>query len=51
MSDLFFFFGLLRGWVALEYGLVSLVRNCLLRLAHALCCRSRRCLASVAFFV
>ena len=34
---------------ALDYGLVSLGLHCFLRLAHALCCRSRQCLASVAF--
>ena len=37
--------------VALEYGLVSLGLRCFLRLAHALYCRSRQCLASVAFSV
>ena len=45
------FFCLLRGCVALEYGLVSFGLRCFLRLAHALYCRSRRCLASVAFSV
>ena len=39
---------LLRGCVALAYGLVSLGLHCFLRLAHALYCHSRRCLASVA---
>ena len=42
---------LLRGCVALEYGLVSLDLHCFLRLARALCCRSRQILASVAFSV
>ena len=41
----------LRGCVALECGLVSLGLRCFLRLAHALYCRSRRCLASVALSV
>ena len=31
--------------------MVSLGLHCFLRLAHALYCRSRRCLASVAFSV
>ena len=44
-------FCLLRGCVALEYALVSLGQHCFLRLARALCCRSRRCLASVNFSV
>ena len=39
----------LRRWVALEYGLVWLGLHCFLRFAHALYCRSRQCLASVAF--
>ena len=39
------------GCVELEYGLVSLGLHSFLRLAHALYCRSRRCLASVAFSV
>ena len=42
---------LLRGCVTLEYGLVSLSLHCFLRLAPALYCRSRRCLASVALSV
>ena len=46
---------LLRGGVGLEYGLVydlvSLGLHCFLRLAHALYCRSGRCLAGVAFSV
>ena len=42
---------LLRGCIAVEYGLVSLGLHCFWRLAHALYCRSRRCLASVAFSV
>ena len=44
-------FCLLRGCVALEYGSVSLGLHCFLRSAHALYCRSRRYLASVAFSV
>ena len=44
-------FCLLRGCVALEYGVVSFGLHCFLRLAHAVYCRSRRCLASVAFSV
>ena len=40
-----------RGGVALEYALVSLGLHCFLRLAHALYCRSGRCLATVAFSV
>ena len=41
-------FCLLRVCVALEYGLVSLGLHCFLRLARALYCCSRRCLAYVA---
>ena len=44
-------FCLLRGGVGLEYDLVSLELHCFLRLAHALYCRSGRCLAGVAFSV
>ena len=39
----------LRGCIALEFGLVSLGLHCFLRLSHALYCRSTRCLAYVAF--
>ena len=42
---------LLRGGVGLEYGLVSLGLHCFLRLERALCWRSGRCLAGVAFSV
>ena len=44
-------FRILRGCVALEYGLVSFGMHCFLRLAHALYGRSRRCLTSAAFSV
>ena len=37
--------------VGLEYDLVSLGLHCFLRLAHALYCRSGRCLAGVDFSV
>ena len=37
---------LMRGCIVLEFGL-----HCFMRLSHALCCCSGRCLASVAFFV
>ena len=43
------FLCLLRGCIALEFGLVSLGLCCFLRLSHALFFRSRRCLAYVAF--
>ena len=41
----------LRGFIALEFGLVSLGLHCFLRVSHALYCRSRRCHAYVAFSV
>ena len=44
-------FCLLRGGVGFEYGMVSLGLHCLLRLERALCWRSGRCLAGVAFSV
>ena len=40
-----------REGVAVEYALVSLGLHCFLQLAHALYCRSGRCLATVAFSV
>ena len=42
---------LLQGCIALEFGFVSLGLHCFLRLSHALYCRSRQCLAYVAFSV
>ena len=44
-------FCLLRGGVGLEYDLVSLGLHCFLRLAHALYCRSGRCLAGFVLAV
>ena len=44
-------FCLLRGGVGFEYGMVSFGLHCFLRLELALCWRSGRCLAGVAFSV
>ena len=44
-------YGVLRGGVGLEYGLVSLGLHCFLRLERALCSRSGRWLAGAAFSV
>ena len=42
---------LLRGRIALEFGFILFGLHCFLRLSHTLYCRSRRCLACVAFSV